>query len=182
MSNDGLVRSVDRVSCGKRQKGKILKQVKNCRTGYMTVGLCAGGEKKLKYVHRLVAEAFVSNPDGKPTVNHKNEDKEDNRASNLEWMTLEENLKYGTHNERAKKNRPDMSGCRHFNYGKRGADSVAHKGRVIGRSVNKTDVVIQFDTAADAARALGLSTGRLCDVLKGRGKSCGGYYWARCDA
>lgn len=47
-------------------------------------------------VHRLVADAFIPNPEGKSTVNHKDENKENNCADNLEWMTFAENTQYGT--------------------------------------------------------------------------------------
>lgn len=79
--------------------GKNLKQFKN-NSGYLRVTLSKGGKVKSYSVHRLVAEAFIPNPQGLKTVNHKNEIKTDNRSDNLEWMTLEENINYGTAQER----------------------------------------------------------------------------------
>lgn len=64
------------------------------RGGYM-----AFGGKYL--VHRCVAQLFIPNPNNLATVNHKNEDKTDNSVENLEWMSLQDNLNYGTHNQRA---------------------------------------------------------------------------------
>lgn len=62
--------------------------------GYLTVLLYKGDRRKY-LVHRLVAEAFLPNPDGLPCVNHKNEDKTDNRVENLEWCTYQYNNTYG---------------------------------------------------------------------------------------
>ena len=181
VSNEGRVRSLDRKnSAGKHCRGQIRRLAKN-RNGYMYVNLCKDGKPRNYLVHRLVADAFVENPDQKTTVNHINEQKHDNRAVNLEWMTLPENLNYGTHTERANAHRPIKSGLLHSNYGKRGAEANTHKGKVIG--VNKSDpsVTVEFDTAATASRVLHISSGQLCDALNGKAKSCGGYYWRRVD-
>ena len=62
------------------------------RDGYMRVKLCNDTEQRTCYVHRLVAVAWVGNPDDKPEVNHVNHIKADNRADNLEWVTHAENL------------------------------------------------------------------------------------------
>lgn len=178
VSNLGRVRTLAHVTNGKPHRARIRKLTRNPKTGYFLVNLSKDGKSKNLYVHRLVALAFVDNPDNKTTVNHKNEIKTDNRAENLEWMTLRENLRYGTHDERARLHKPDLNGENHFNYGKRGAESHTHKGKVVG--VNIIDgSVVEFDTAATASRALGISSGQLCDHLKGKYKSCGGYRWRR---
>lgn len=72
------------------------------RAGYARVTLCNGKRNHRTFsVHKLVALAFVENPENKATVNHKNEDKLDNHYSNLEWMTVAENNAHGTRTERA---------------------------------------------------------------------------------
>lgn len=70
------------------------------RGGYLRVNLWRNYQSDRRLVHRLVAEAFVPNPDNKQYVNHINEIKIDNRAENLNWMTAKENNNWGTHNER----------------------------------------------------------------------------------
>ena len=66
------------------------KQMKQClkNNGYKSVSLTKGGETKSFYVHRLVAEAFIQNPDNLPMVNHKDEDKTNNFMDNLEWCEI----------------------------------------------------------------------------------------------
>jgi hypothetical protein len=72
------------------------------RDGYLGVCLHKDGKQKTLKVHRLVAVAFVKNPHRKNVVNHLNEDKTDNRAENIEWSTVRENINWGTRTKRAK--------------------------------------------------------------------------------
>lgn len=60
--------------------------------GYLNVRLSINGERKKKYIHRLVAECHVSNPKDKPEVNHKDGNKANNNHKNLEWVTRQENI------------------------------------------------------------------------------------------
>lgn len=95
VSSCGRVRSKDRYvksGKGKRlEKGRLLGS-KSVR-GYVSVTIHVDGKTIPVYVHRLVAEAFVPNPDNLPCVDHVNGVKDDNRAKNLEWVTHSENTK-----------------------------------------------------------------------------------------
>lgn len=96
ISNTGQVRSVDRiVFAGKhyvptRIKGCIIK-TRISKNGYVMVTLSNKSKTKHLYVHRLVAEAFIPNPDNKREVNHKDTNKLNNNVNNLEWTTSSEN-------------------------------------------------------------------------------------------
>lgn len=83
VSNQGRVMSL--------HKGERILIQEN-KKGYMQVVLCRNGEHKKAIVHRIVAQAFVANPEGKPFINHINGIKNDNRIENLEWCTASENL------------------------------------------------------------------------------------------
>lgn len=94
VSNDGLVRSWAGRH-GDEAEPHILKQ-KIDRYGYPVVCLRNRAQCRIEYptVHRLVALAFIENPEGKPQVNHKNGNKTDNRVENLEWATNAENIQH----------------------------------------------------------------------------------------
>lgn len=81
---------------------KTNKQLKpyTRKDGYVVVSLSKGGKKYKCYLHRLVAETFIPNPDNLPQVNHIDEDKTNNCVSNLEWITPKDNCNHGTRNER----------------------------------------------------------------------------------
>ena len=86
VSNLGRVYSVPRIE----SRGGFLSTNNNGR-GYMTVMLSIGGKQKRAYIHRLVARAFIPNPENKPEVNHKDGNKQNNCVGNLEWVTRTEN-------------------------------------------------------------------------------------------
>ena len=83
-------------------KAKLMELTKR-KDGYLKVTFSKNGKTDNILVHRLVAETFIPNPDNLPQVNHIDENKENNRVDNLEWVTAKENINYGTHNERAAK-------------------------------------------------------------------------------
>lgn len=114
VSNLGRVRSVDRyVSFGRWgdngqtrfRKSHLLSP--KIDEGYYRVALSKDGVKKLFKVHRLVAQAFIPNPDNLPVVNHKDEDKSNNIVTNLEWCTIQYNSTYGSSIEKNLKTRVD---------------------------------------------------------------------------
>lgn len=93
------VSSLGRVRSFKRKKCKILIQ-RPATGGYLYVFLCKNNKVTGYRVHRLVASAFIPNPDGLPQVNHKDENIKNNCVNNLEWVTPEYNRSYGTRNQR----------------------------------------------------------------------------------
>ena len=106
VSNLGGVRSLDReqrqlsrhgTMMTKMYRGTAITPTDN-GNGYMIVGLKKGGKRKSYYVHRLVADAFIPNPDCCEQVNHKDYDKRNNSAANLEWVSQVENIRYSRTN------------------------------------------------------------------------------------
>lgn len=100
VSNIGRVRSmtiVQRMKNGveRSKNGKMLSQTE-ASDGYFVVDLSKDGRRRTLKVHRLVAETFCQNPLNLPVVNHKNENKHDNRSTNLEWCSIRYNLTVGT--------------------------------------------------------------------------------------
>lgn len=103
VSSFGNVRSVDRYVVNNKGlrliKGQIIKQTKQ-KNGYLYVGLYKKQKHKLIRVHRLVAEAFIPNPNNLPFINHRDENPLNNIVENLEWCTPKYNINYGTCIER----------------------------------------------------------------------------------
>lgn len=97
---DYEISSWGRVKSLKYGKERILKPAKT-EKGYLKVTLCDGNGTQKKYrVHRLVAQAFLSNPQHLPCINHKDEDPTNNHVSNLEWCSVRYNNTYGTRMQR----------------------------------------------------------------------------------
>ena len=104
VSNTGKVRRKDHITVYKngaraRFSQTILKP-SVFKKGYLMVYLSVKSKKKTKSVHRIVAEAFIPNPENKETVNHIDCDKTNNHVSNLEWLSNEENIQHSVENGR----------------------------------------------------------------------------------
>ena len=155
VSSDGSVWSLN---YGRTGKMKELKPGTN-GCGYLQVALCSKGQRVRKYIHRLVAEAFISNPENKPQVNHKDEDKTNNCIDNLEWCNAEYNNNFGTHNERVAKaniNHPDMS-----------------------KPVLCVETGEQYPSTKEAERQTGIDQSHISACCNGKRKTAGGFHWAR---
>ena len=140
------VSDLGRVRSLKHGKEKILKPGNNGR-GYLFVVLCKDGKYKNTKVHRLVAEAFIPNPLHLETVNHKDEYKTNNSASNLEWMTRADNKRYSA-------NKPVQ---------------------MFDKSTG--ELLATYPSAHEAQRVTGINLGNICLCCNGKYKSAGGYAW-----
>lgn len=150
VSNMGQVRSIKQNVGEKHFWGVILKKSLAGR-GYEFVGLSG----KAHYVHRLVAQAFIPNPNNFPQVNHKDENKINNRADNLEWCTNKYNNNY--------RNKNYIVGQK---YGKR---IIQYD--LIGNEIKK------WDSITKAAKSLGVDKCSIWGALKGRQQTSCGYKW-----
>lgn len=104
VSNYGNIRSLSREVKRAGNKGNLTLEGQILKAnitpkGYCRIQLSKNDRKRAFMVHRLVANAFLENPENKPSVNHKNGDKQDNRVTNLEWMTYSENEQHSYDNE-----------------------------------------------------------------------------------
>lgn len=136
--------------------GKILSPRENKnRFGYLEISLKVAGKKTInKKVHRIVAEAFLNNPNNLPQVNHKDFNVKNNCIDNLEWCTPKENANY------SKGRRPDMRG---------------RYGRKVTAYDKSFSVVGSYGSIREAARVLGCQGQNICSILSGKGKWCKGY-------
>ena len=116
--------------------------------GYLCVNLCKDGKVKSYYIHRLVAEAYIPNPENLPQINHRDENKANNCLQNLEWCDASYNINYGTRNEKIKKPilQYDLDG----------------------------NLIREWECAADVGKEV---NGNICHCLKGKRKSAYGYKW-----
>lgn len=104
-------------SCGKvwsYTRHKFL-QPRITRCGYYEVQLYSKNKSKQYRVHRLVAETYIPNPENKPEVNHKDENKLNNCINNLEWVTSKENMNYGTRSQRVSQKKSRAIYCKELN-------------------------------------------------------------------
>lgn len=163
VSNTGKVKSLNYNHTGKEG---ILKTRKN-RGGYLLVNLWKDAKMKTCSIHRLVATAFCENPEGYTEVNHIDENKENNRAENLEYCSRSYN---NTYNGRAKK------------AGKKQRNNTKISKAVIG--IHKINgLILEFSSACEASRQTGINQGNITKCCKGIGyKSAGGYYWFYADS
>lgn len=159
VSNLGRVRSLDRVvinKLGQRRhiKGQIIKVIPK-ENGYLHINVWENRKPIHKYVHRLVAEAFIPNPNNYPVVNHKDEDKTNNRVDNLEWCTQQYNITYNNVHNRSK---------------------ATMKKRVQQLTLDDK-LVATFESAMEASRQTGFAQSHISDVCRGELKYAYGYHW-----
>ena len=91
----GRIKSLPRKYKNRTIKKELIKKTSKVPKGYLRVGLSKEGKTKYFWIHRLVAETFISNPQNKPCVNHKDCNTSNNNVDNLEWCTYKENNFYG---------------------------------------------------------------------------------------
>lgn len=124
-------------------------------SGYYNASLYNKGIRKAYKIHRLVAEAFIPNPNNLTDVNHKDEDKTHNHINNLEWLSHKDNVNYGTNIERMKANMPHTV------------------------NVLCVETGIEYPSIRDAARQTGLYASNISACINGRAQTTGGLHWVR---
>lgn len=130
---------------------------KMSKAGYLEIGLRRNKRTKWHLIHRLVAEAFCEKPTEKHVeVNHKDGDKANNRAENLEWVTHNQNLRHA------------------YETGLREKDVSARP--VIARDM-KTGMTRMFSSIYEAAKTLNMSNGNICMCCQGKRPYANGYFW-----
>lgn len=180
VSDEGQIISMDYNHSGK------VKLLKPCfGNGYLGIMLSINGKRKRYLIHRLVAEAFLPNPDNLPCVNHKNERKTENRAENLEWCSYKYNINYGTASQRISNT---LKGHFVSNETKQKI-SKALKGKPCSPIVIKklSNPIIQYDlegnfirewaSSREIERELNFAHTNINNCCKGKYKTFYGYKW-----
>ena len=165
VSNLGRVKSLEKwvQNHGKLQHHpEKIKKLCIKPNGYLTLQLYKDNKPKNCHVHRLVAEAFLPNPDNKSTVNHINGDKQDNRAANLEWSTYTENNKHaydtGLNDENHRRNRKGSCAVEQYD--------------------EDMNMIKTYPSMREAARQTGIDCAAISLGIK-KGWKFGGFIWKR---
>lgn len=163
------VSSIGRViGPGRYNRPNLLTPTKNSKTGYLYVTIFRNGEKKKEYVHRLVAEAFIPNPNHYPVVRHLNDIPYDDRVENLAWGTATDNMQDCIKHGR----------FRYFTEEDREAAM-----RIRRRPVKAINLItgeeFLFESQQEASRVLGISQTSISSVLFGKSSAICNYYF--CD-
>ena len=139
-------------------KNGVEKQLKsrNSGAGYKCVSLCINGKPKTHSIHRLVANAWIPNPDNYSDVDHINEDKTDNRASNLRWLSHKLNCCLRSKNETINNNRK----------------------RVVYQYTLNGELIKKWDYLRQVEKELGINHNNISKVCNGVYKQCNGFIWS----
>ncbi len=166
--HEGLyqVSSFGRPKSLKFSKEKVLK-VNVSAHGYRCVQLTIKGKEKNFRVGRLVAKAFISNPENKRTVNHKNGIKTDDRVENLEWNTHSENISHAYRELGKKASTPCL--------GKFGKDH--HSSKPVSQYSKSGNFIQSFDGINEAGRITGIKHQNISAVCNDKQKSAGNFIW-----
>lgn len=177
------------------KRNKTLKPYE--KKGYYGVWLYKDNKRYFRLVHRLVASAFIPNPNNLPQINHKDENSKNNNVENLEWCTAKYNSNYGNHNEKIRQrmlqNNPFKGKHhspetleklrlaklgRHLSEEQKKKIGAANKGNGrIGKKVYCVELNKTFNSVVDAEKQLGIFNPNIVQVCLGKRKTAGGYHW-----
>ena len=141
-------------------KKHILKPMK-CKNGYLEASLYVGQKRTVRLLHRVVAEAFIPNPNNWPEVNHKDEDITNCRVENLEWCTSKYNANYGSRNVKMMLNR--------------------HDNKSVSQFTKDGTLVNAYSSITEAVKATGADISSIIRVCKGKQHTAMGYVWQYVD-
>lgn len=152
VSNNGMVRN--------KKTGHLLTPQED-KKGYLRVRLSLHDKKATAKLHRLVATAFLDNPDNKPQVNHKDTNKKNNCVGNLEWVTNGENQLHAY-----------QTGLNYV------TGRAGRKKRPVCKiNLLNGEIIKEYSSLAEAGIKNDIKSSNICKVLSGERKSCGGFGW-----